>query len=137
MDSERIGSNARRASSLRSLGETAGCFGQARGDAAIEIDSSWWLNRGDHFLDDVFLAVTCDLIPPGEHVPKKARKGFGFVVAEGDVLHRVDSGGQPLQELEWLVFGDVGVVQDEGEFVAKNFHARIRPTSRLPADVEK
>jgi hypothetical protein len=76
MDSERIGSHARRASSLRSLGETAGCFGQARGDAAIEIDSSWWL-------------------------------------------------------------GDVGVVQDEGEFVAKNFHARIRPTSCLPADVEK
>src|ERR1700730_1085818 len=74
----------------------------------------WYLLMSMHFI----------ILPPGEHVPKKARKGFGFVVAERDVLHRVDSGGQPLQELEWLVFGDVGVVQDEGEFVAKNFHAR-------------
>lgn len=93
------------------------------------------LNRVDHFLDDVFLAVACDGVPPGEHVPKKARKELGFVIAECNVLHRVDGSRQPLQELERLVFGDVGVVQDEGDFVAKNFHAREQFTQIVLVEV--
>ena len=51
---------------------------------------------------------------------KRAR---GLIVTERNVLHRIDGVGQPLHKLERLVFGDVGVVQDEGEFVAKNLHA--------------
>lgn len=40
-----------------------------------------------------------------------------------DVLHRIDRGRQLFEVIERLVFGDVGVIQYKGDFVAKNFHA--------------
>jgi len=46
------------------------------------------LNRVDHLLDDVFLAIPRNVTKPGEDIPKRARKRFRFVVAKRHVFHR-------------------------------------------------
>src|SRR5262249_33907890 len=47
-------------------------------------------NLIDHFLDDVFLAVAFQPIPPGEYFPQKPGKRLCFVVAQSGIPQRTD-----------------------------------------------